>query len=147
MISHNILNSKSTKMIADREMLDLLYNSFSIPENFKYTIVKVTKDYEYRPDLVSIAIYGTVMYADVLSKINGCCDIREMGIDKLLLIPDIEYIDMFYNIEKDAKIVNISQNEKVENTQKTNIEPRRANEQVIGDKNFRINKDSKIIVY
>ncbi len=32
-------------------------------------------------------------------------------------------------------------------TQKEKNEPRRANEQVVGDANFRINKDSKIIIY
>ncbi len=146
MISYSILNTKESKTVGDDEYIDLLYKSFVIPDKFTYTVIKITKDYEFRPDLVSIAVYGNSSYADVLCKINGVCDIREMGVDKRLVIPDFNYISNFYNIEYESSIINTDGDSET-NTQKLASETRKANEQVTGDSNFRINKDSKIIIY
>ncbi len=147
MLNYSILSSKDTKKIGDDTYIDLLYKSFIIPSDFTYKVIKITKDYMYRPDLISIAVYGNSSYADVLCKINGVCDIREMGLDKRLVIPDFKYISYFYNIESNSGIINTDGDGSENTTQKTQTEVRKANEQVVGDSNFRINKDSKIIIY
>ncbi len=133
------------------DFYDLLYKSFVIPDSFEYRIVSVTKDFAYRPDLIAKTLYGDTSYMDVICKLNGFTDIFTMGEGTKLIVPEASDVYKFY--QQEEGINNISGDESSANTstetsqQKATTSKRKANEQITGESNFRINKDSKIIIY
>ncbi len=150
MLTFPTLMVKSEKTVDDNTMYDLLFKSFVIPEKFEYQVILVTEDYAYRPDLIAKAIYGNASYMDIICKLNGVCNIMDIGVGTRLIVPNQSYLDMFYNKDTGTNTnvsVGDSDSSSDTSTQKTSTESRKANEQVTGDSNFRINKDNKIVIY
>lgn len=132
--------------------LDLLSNNIDI-ENNKITdcsIIEVTSDYIARPDLISLAVYGSDQYADAICKINGISNPFELNEGMILFIPDFSAVSrMFVQATPSAvcsdDTENISSIKK--NYQKTKNSKRSPNEQTIGDRTFIIDKQNKIVIY
>lgn len=154
MISLSILNNKFDK----GDLQDLLSKTFKIPLDFEYEIAEVDITHQFRPDLISTHTYGDPNYMDVICKLNGICDIFDIRQGVRLVLPTFEHIHKFYMQEKEYENTGVNNIQKSSNTssninngdtpsQKQKFEPRKANQQLVGDKNFRINKDSKIIIY
>lgn len=65
------LDSKGTYMVGDNiEVVDLGDTIFNpnVSSNHLYSIYKVSKEYDMRPDLVSMSLYGTTDYTEMVLK-------------------------------------------------------------------------------
>ena len=95
-----------------------------------------------------LRLYSTSNYADVLCKLNGISNPFELNEGMIIVAPKATDIFKFYVIEDkiDNGLVKDEKNS-VKNLQKKKNETRKANEQVLGDRNFRIDKNNKIIIY
>ena len=156
MLNYNSLASKPeiSRMIDGKKVTykDLLCNTLSDEEPIfdGITFIRVTDDYVARPDLISLAVYGTDQYADILCKINGISNPFELNADMILLIPNLSTITFFYKSRSASAIFEsdstpISSTKK--NFQKTKTERRRPSEQTIGSKNFVVDLSNKMIIY
>ena len=143
------IDKKNTKLKNGIEMIDFLCKTFQIPKDFTFTLTEITEDYIARPDLVSFALYSTTDYADILCKLNGISNPMELNKGDILICPEINYILSFYIAENslynDSAIDKLNDN--IKTSQKRKNEKRKANEQVIGDANFKIDHKNKIIIY
>lgn len=128
-----------------QDIYNYLDTTFEIPDNFMYDIVKITKDYIARPDLVSYKAYNTDMYADVICKLNGISNPFELNEGDILVIPTFEYLNGFLIVPNELELEE-SENENVPISKRKN-EKRKANESVVGDKRFSIDKNKRIIIY
>ena len=149
MISYPVMSNKvySTEGFSGENHYDLLYQTFRIPKDFKYNVYVVTDEYVARPDLLSLHVYGTVNYADVLCKLNGISNPFELNDGMYIVAPDANDIPLFYTIDhskEDAIQSGVTIDAK--KLQKKKNETRKANEQVVGDRNFRIDRNSKIVI-
>lgn len=153
MISYPIMSSKNTISLPDKseEMYNLLYMSYKLPSNFKYQVIKVSHEYIARPDLLSKHFYGTVDNADIICKLNGISNPFELNENMYLIIPEASDLQFFYNTDSLAGELSTDDSLKDDigtlNMQKKKNEPRKANEQIVGDGNFRIDKNNKIVIY
>lgn len=112
--------------------------------------IRVIDDYVARPDLISLAVYGTDQYADILCKINGISNPFELNEGMILLIPNLSTITFFYKsrsasatFESDSTPISSTK----KNFQKTKSERRRPAEQTVGSKNFVVDLSNKMIIY
>ena len=156
MLNYNSLASKPemSRMIDGKKVVykDLLCNTLSDEEPVFDGIefIRVTDDYVARPDLISLAVYGTDQYADILCKINGISNPFELNTGMILLIPNASTITFFYKSRSASSIFEtdstpISSTKK--NFQKTKAERRRPSEQTVGSKNFVVDLSNKMIIY
>lgn len=164
MLDYRVLNSKPTinlkkNMISkssDKEKsLDLLADSL-VP-GFSGTpqdLLIVNEYYVARPDLLSLAVYGSDEYADVICKYNEISNPFDLNEDMLLFIP--EFSDAMYmysnpgvvespQIENDKTLLTEVKNKF--KFQKKKSEVRSPSQQTIGDKNYIINREAGIIIY
>lgn len=149
MLQYSTLNFKKdifSEYLGER-ILNLLDYSFSIPKSYVYNIFEVTKDYISRPDLISLDAYGDDMFADIICKINGISNPFELNEGMRLILPSPEYI-LEFAIKPSEKDSDDVWGPNMENKQiKTKKDKRQANEHIVGDSRFRIDKKSKVIIY
>lgn len=60
------------------------------------TVVVVNEYYIGRPDLISLAVYGTDQYADVICKVNGISNPFELNEDMILYCPSLGNINELF---------------------------------------------------
>lgn len=139
---------KSTYL--NENICNLLDKTFNIYNDFQFNIFEVTYEYIARPDLISLDAYGDTMYADVLCKLNGISNPFELNVGDKLIIPSPDNITDFVTRVSQAS----TNNEDIENankdfgpTLKTKSEKRKANEAIVGDKRFKVDAASGIIIY
>lgn len=148
-----------------QQMLDLLaksvYTCDDDNENINWNAVfgnsdavVVRAEYVARPDLISLAKYGTDEYADLICKLNGISNPFELNEDMILLCPSRANLEMMICntstscetiSETDESTDNICAVDK-ENRKLLN-EKRSPNEATIGDYNYIINKDLGVVFY
>lgn len=178
MLDYTTLAKKDTiSVIKNNESIkykDLLSNKLSfnkIDNNGKYIVVN--EYYVARPDLISLAVYGTDKYADVICKINGISNPFELNEDMVLFLPSILSIPGFFkvtNAGSDVLEKYLSKNYKLENNnykkilnrvtketetisknkvglQKLKNERRSPSEQTINDKNYYIDRSLGLVIY
>jgi hypothetical protein len=137
-------NNFSSEYLGE-EMINLLDTTFVIPEYYNYNIFEVTEEYVARPDLISYDAYGDEMYTDVICKLNGISNPFELNKGTKLIIPSPEHIMNFItkpsanDIESDEKL-----NRPIA---KQKNEKRKPNEAIVGDKRFKIDRTSGVIIY
>ena len=126
------------------DIYNLLDKTFVFPKMYSYDVFETTEEYIARPDLISYDAYGDTRYADIICKINGISNPFELNEKTLLILPSPEYIDKF-NITPymDEEYVN---NSDVKQT-KTKQDKRQPNEAIVGDTRFKIDSNSRIIMY
>jgi hypothetical protein len=113
----------------------------------------VNEYYVARPDLISLAMFGSDKYADIICKVNGISNPFELNEDDVLLIPNIEYLNDCLNKNREAsEVIKDPQNDFIQpidinNRQKKKNERRSPNEQTIGDSNYIIDKSLGIVFY
>jgi hypothetical protein len=121
--------------------------TFEIPKSYTYNVFEVTEEYIARPDLISYDAYGDDMFTDVICKLNGISNPFELNVGMKLIIPSPEDIMNFTlrpsNRDRDENWFNMG----VGKTAKTRSSKRQANEAIVGDTRFKIDKSSKIIIY
>jgi hypothetical protein len=125
----------------------MLDYTFQIPQNYSYNIYEVTQEYIARPDLISYDAYGDSRYADVVCKLNGISNPFELNVGMKLILPTPEDVSKF--------LISPSLKDKDENwgpvvisqTSKNKKSKRQANEAIVGDIRFKIDKANGVIIY
>jgi len=90
------LNSLDEKPVFTRpdgiEIKDLTASMFDmrVDNNIKYSIYKVPKEYEMRPDLISGAVYNNSLFAEVILKFNGISNGFSIQEGDMILIPALD---------------------------------------------------------
>ena len=132
----------------EEDLYNLLDKTFIIPNSYVYNIFEVTKEYIARPDLISYDAYNDTRYADVICKLNGISNPFELNEGMVIVIPSPESIMDFYSTPwktDDLEFGALGQNNN--KTDKTKQSKRQANEAIVGDKRFKIDSKSGIIIY
>jgi hypothetical protein len=148
MIFHTVLNNK--KEIFSYWLQDTVINltdsSFQIPDEYSYEILEVTEKYIARPDLLSHDIYGDTLFSDLICKLNGISNPFELNEGMILVIPSPDNIMGFMkepSIEESDVVGDVNDKPIV----KQKHEKRKANEAVLGDTRFRIDKTRGVVIY
>lgn len=152
MLYHQIVGNKPK--FNSEELNDLIINlcsqTFIIPAKAQYSMFITTPDYIARPDLVSQYLYNTTQYTDIICKLNGISNPFELNDGQILICPDGADIDKFYlKSEEDYvdDINNTPDNSKLPQQKQVSDKKRSANDSVVGDKRFEIDKENRIIIY
>lgn len=153
MIIHTVVNNK--KQIYSDWLQDTIINlndpTFRIPDSYEYEILEVTERYIARPDILSKDIYGDTLYSDLICKLNGISNPFELNKGMLLVIPSPDCIMDFMKIptieECDIDIYSNSHTNSNKPVSKTKNTKRKANESIIGDTRFKIDKTKGIVIY
>lgn len=147
MLLHTVLNNKK-EIHSDwlnTRILNLNDSTFQIPDSYQYDVIEVSDKYIARPDLISNDVYGDTIYTDLLCKLNGISNPFELNKGMLLIIPSIDSIMSF------MKTVDPTFSDVVDNIERpkprTKTEKRKANEAVLGDSRFKIDKNRGIVIY
>jgi hypothetical protein len=147
MLFHTVLNNKQT--IKSDWLNDVIINlndsTFYIPETYQYDVIEVSERYIARPDLIANDVYGDTIYTDLLCKLNGISNPFELNKGMLLIIPSMDSImDFMKSVSKaESDVVD----DIVKPTPKKKNEKRKANEAVVGDTRFKIDKNRGIVIY
>lgn len=148
MIFHTVLNNKKHIFSEwlQEEIINLNDSTFRIPPSYQYEILEVTEKYIARPDLLSHDIYGDSIYSDLICKLNGISNPFELNEKMILVIPSPDCImDFMYspNVEECDE----SLNDSIKPIAKQKNQKRKANEAVIGDSRFNIDKTRGVVIY
>ena len=153
MLDYKILDYKSKINKNNDTYIDLMSDSFNMSSvAFDGQVIIVNKYYVARPDLVSLAIYGTDDYADIICKINGISNPFELNANDSLFLPDIEFIrNCCKQSSSKSEIVETEDEiltpKKTNNFQKKKNEKRSSNEQLEGEQNYVIDKSLGLVFY
>ena len=153
MLDYKILDYKSKINKNNDTYIDLMSDSFNMSSvAFDGQVIIVNKYYVARPDLVSLAIYGTDDYADIICKINGISNPFELNENDILFLPDIEFIrNCCKQSSSKSEIVETEDEiltpKKTNNLQKKKNERRSSNEQLEGEQNYVIDKSLGLVFY
>jgi len=93
-------------------------------ENFLVQkIIKVTDEYDRRVDLVSLAVYGSDQYSDIILKCNEISDPLSVRTGDILVIPELTGAKKFYkNPNKESS--EVSENY-IDSTKKSKVDIKR----------------------
>lgn len=149
MIKHTVLNNK--KNIFSDWLQDTVINlgdpTFVIPNSYEYEILEVTERYVARPDILSKDIYGDTLYSDLLCKLNGISNPFELNVGMILIIPSPDCIMNFMKTPKATECDNNNNNDLNKPVVKARNQKRKANEAIVGDSRFKIDKNRGIVIY
>lgn len=149
MLQYSTLNNK--REIESEYLGETIYNmldyTFEIPKTYTYNVFEVTNEYIARPDLISYDAYGDTMYADVICKLNGISNPFELNAGMKLIIPSPESI-MDFAVKPSLKDLDSNWGSSTRSrTTKTKKSKRQANEAIVGDVRFKIDKANGVIIY
>lgn len=152
MLDYNILKNKNKLTNKTEEYIDLLSNSVNLNIDLNGEIIYINEYYVARPDLVSLAKYGTDMYADIICKINGISNPFELNKGMYIIIPNINIIDNYLkSSNKDSELIDESDtnvlSKNLNNYQKNVNDKRSPNNQLVGKSNYIIDKSLGVIFY
>jgi len=77
------------------EIKDLTSSMFDMRSNnyTSYTIYRVPKEYEMRPDLISGVVYNDTIYAEFILKFNGISNPFSIKEGDIILIPNLDSME------------------------------------------------------
>lgn len=146
MLINSLLQNKPTihSDVVGEDIIHLGAITMSMPKWVPYTIYTVSKSHVARPDIISRIVYGTDIYGDFICKVNGISNPFEINEGDLLVIPKIDSIKQFLTVDTFNDSTEVHENKpKV----KSKNEKRKANEAIIGDTRFKVDKDNRVIIY
>lgn len=149
MLDYSVLNLKREiySDYLEETIWNMLDYSFEIPKDYSYNIFKVSKEYIARPDLVSLDAYGNTMYTDIICKLNGISNPFELNEGMKLIVPTPDYIGKFA-IEPSIKDLDSNWGANMSSKiSKSKKQKRQANEAILGDSRFKIDKAKGVIIY
>lgn len=148
-MQYNTLNFKRPikSEYLGEEVYNMLDYTFVIPDKYKYNIFIVTNEYIARPDLISLDAYGDSMFADIICKLNGISNPFELNEGMYLIMPAAEHIMDFSNMPNNRDLDHNWGPQINNNEIKTKRSKRQANEAIIGDTRFKIDKTRGVIIY
>jgi hypothetical protein len=158
MLDYNIINKKNHIYYIndngiEEEFIDLLSKTcdFSDISFSDDEIIIVNNNYVARPDLISLAIYGSDQYADIICKYNGISNPFELNENDIIRLPNAGNIQrMAQRFESKSDLISDSNSiistKKYEHQKEIN-EKRSPNESVVGEENFVIDKSLGVVFY
>ena len=149
MIFHTVLNNKQKihSDWLDDDIINLNDPTFVIPKSYQYEIIELSEKYIARPDLLSLDVYGDTLYSDILCKLNGVSNPFELNKGMLMVIPSPDVISEFMKIPTTQELDSSFDNDVTKPLLKTKKDKRKANEAVVGDTRFKIDKTRGIVIY
>lgn len=142
--------AENTGKVKCKDLLSSPLNG-SVEINDSMNVIVVNKYYVARPDLISLAVYGTDKYGDFICKFNGISNPFELNEDMVIYIPSRTDI---YNIssksgegaceliENDSSI-----KKKLSKYTKKRTDVRSPSMAVVGDTNYVIDKSLGLVFY
>jgi hypothetical protein len=151
MLDYRLIDYKATVTKDNETYIDLLSKVWQNKTPNTGKVIVVNEYYVARPDLISLALYGSDEYADILCKLNGISNPFELNENDLLFCPTIEYLrEACKFCEGPSEMVKTDKDEisaPVETFQKRYDSKRSPNEQLVGDSNYVIDKSLGLIFY
>lgn len=153
MLDYLLVDKKPIIKINGELGKDFLYKSIDLEKNYSGGFIEVNEYYIARPDLISLAVYGDDKYGDIICKINGISNPFELNEGMVIFIPTYESInnivDMKANYYKTQLLDDIDEISKTkkEGNQKMKNEKRSPANQLVGDKNYIIDKSLGLVFY
>lgn len=135
--------------------LDLLSKCIDDTIDFSsgYSIIKVTKDYIARPDLISYVLYQSDEYADLLCKINGISNPFELNDGMILVCPSLNFIDRLVKLSSENESLdgfaddNSNLLNKYKSYKKKKNEKRSPNESTVSEHNYIEIPGTNLLIY
>lgn len=150
MLENPIIENKSTikSNYLGEDVVNLGDKTFVIPKEFSFQVVEISNDYIARMDLVSLNIYGTNKFSDLLCKLNGISNPFELNEGVKVVVPNTEDLYKFYYTEttEESDTTTDSKGE-VKPKAKAKTDKRKPNEAIVGDKRYKIDSTHKVIIY
>ena len=137
---------------SSEEFIDLLTPTTQYLDINNADLIMVNEYYVARPDLISLAVYGSDRYADLLCKYNGISNPFELNENDLIYVPPMWQLEqMLLSKQRASEIVNdntklISRQRKLP-TQKEKSEKRSPAQSTVDDKNFIIDRSLGVVFY
>lgn len=149
MIFHTVLNNKQKihSDWIDDDIINLNDPTFVIPKSYQYEIIELSEKYIARPDLLSLDVYGDALYSDLLCKLNGVSNPFELNKGMLMVIPSPDVISEFMKTPTTQELDSSFDDDTTKPLLKTKKDKRKANEAVVGDTRFKIDKTRGIVIY
>ena len=153
MLDYLLVDKKPMIKINGEVGKDFLYKSIDLEKNYSGGFIEVNEYYIARPDLISLAVYGDDKYGNIICKINGISNPFELNEGMVIFIPTYESInnivDMKANYYKTQLLDDIDEISKTkkEGNQKMKNEKRSPANQLVGDKNYIIDKSLGLVFY
>ena len=130
------------------EFLDLLTKSCNSMDSTAGDIIIVNKYYIARPDLISLAVYGSDEYADLICKYNGISNPFELNENDVIVLPQYHefqnLIDTVNNTTSELVNDDVSDNTNYSSNKKKS-DRRSPAQTTTGDKNFIIDRSSILL--
>lgn len=149
MIFHTVLNNK--KQIYSDWLQETVINlgdpTFQIPSEYQYEIMEISEKYIARPDILSKDIYGDAIYSDLLCKLNGISNPFELNKGMVLIIPSPDCIMNFMKTPTNEECDTNSEIVSNKPVSKQKNQTRKANEAIVGDSRFKIDKERGVVIY
>lgn len=160
-LDYRILSAKPYGEFQDKDgntekAYDLFRKTFNNEQsltNDLVTYIEVTEEYVARPDLVSLALYGSDQYADILCKINGLSNPFELNTGMILKCPVLQMMQYLGILMPDPVEGFIEDEDKQafvdnkDNYKKSKTEKRSPNEATVFDHNYTLSEDQKYVFY
>lgn len=147
MLTSPSYNLKKETSSGIKNMSDL---TFVIPEKFSYTVVEVPREWEGRPDLVSISHYGDDIYTELICRVNGISNPFELNAGMRLICPSPDSISSFFQADNTTYDDISSENDTTSTStsvkQKTDTD-RKPSDVTVGDSRYKVDTNRKIIIY
>ena len=132
------------------EFLDLLTKSCNSMDSTAGDIIIVNNHYISRPDLISLAVYGSDEYADLICKYNGISNPFELNENDVIVLPQYHefqnLIDTVNNTTSELVNDDVSDNTNYSSNKKKS-DRRSPAQTTTGDKNFIIDKSLGVVFY
>lgn len=146
MLESLILKRKSVTTNENGEQIrNLADEIFVIPDEFQYEVVTVDETCVARPDLVSMTMYKSDVFTDILCKLNGISNPFELNVGMKLVCPTIDYMESFMNARDESdEIVAEPQRENVNVNRNKRMRPC---DVTTSDSRYIIDKTRNIVIY
>ena len=148
MLVNSILEQKPEIMseCCGEKIVHLGAQTYLPQDTIEFRVYTVSKEHIARPDLISKLVYGTDMYGDIICKLNGISNPFELNEGMNIAIPKLEDVEQF--IKKDYFDDNVESDVESEQPKpKSRKEKRQANDAIIGDTRFKIDRSRNVIIY
>ena len=147
MLINTLLMNKPTihSKTLDEDIINLGAITMVIPDWVEYSVYKVSRAHIARPDLISQAVYGNDRYGDLLCKVNNIPNPFEINEGDVLVVPELSSLYRF--LTKDTFNDSIDSKDDNKPQPKKKNEKRKANEAIVGDTRFKVDKDNRVIIY
>ena len=152
MLNYNILENKPSIDIKGERGIDLLSKSIDNSRGLSGSFLEVNEYYIARPDLISLAVYGDDQYADIICKLNGISNPFELNEGQILFIPSTSILTNIINKPNLIETKRVEIKDQIANSnkigdQKAKNERRTPGQQIVGDKNYIIDKSLGMVFY